>query len=170
MKKVELDKSTFKALASETRIKIIKTLNSKSMRVTDLSKEIDLSKPTIHEHLKKLEESGLVEKQKQGEKWIYYSLTDKSKSLLKPKISTKVKILLATSIISLIGGITQLYNYYSFNKSPSGELTTETVETITQQSTSQPEILWQSILLIGVAITLITISIWYHKSQNFLKN
>ncbi len=167
MNKIELDKSSFKALASETRIEIIKTLSQKSMRVTDLSKEIELSKPTILEHLRKLEESGLVEKEKQGEKWIYYSLTKKSENLLEPKINTRVKILIVTSIISLIGGLTQLFNYLNHingTNQNNEQITIQTAENIAQ-TTKQPGSLWEAILLIGVAITLITISILYYKSQ-----
>ena len=108
MPKVTLNKEAFKALASETRLKIIKTLDGKQMNLTELSKKTDLNKATLHEHLKKLLDTGLVKKkQRPGHKWVYYKLSWKGESLLHPE-NTKIVVLFATSFIALFAAITQM--------------------------------------------------------------
>lgn len=108
MPKVTLDKHAFKALASETRLDILKTLDGKPMNLTDLAKNTKLNKATLHEHLKKLTDTGLVKKkQRPGHKWVYYTLSWKGESLLHPE-NTKIVILFTISLCSLIAAITQM--------------------------------------------------------------
>ena len=67
MSKITLDKNAFKALASDTRLGILKTLDGKKMGLMDISKITNLNKATLHEHLTKLHEVGLVKrKERQG--------------------------------------------------------------------------------------------------------
>lgn len=108
MPKVTLDKQAFKALASETRLQILKTLDGKQMNLSELSHKTELNKATLHEHLKKLTETGLVKKkQRPGHKWVYYTLSWKGESLLHPE-NTKIVITFTFSIIALIAAITQM--------------------------------------------------------------
>ena len=85
MTKVTLDMDTFKALASDTRLDILRTLDGKKMSLKDISFETKLNKATLHEHLAKLNEAGLVKKkEREGHKWVVYKLTWKGESLLHP--------------------------------------------------------------------------------------
>ena len=49
------------ALSNPIRIKIIHLLNKKPMNIYELAKTLNLSRPVICTHLKKLEEADLVE-------------------------------------------------------------------------------------------------------------
>ncbi len=109
MPKVTLNKEAFKALASETRLNIIKTLDGKQMNLTELSTNTKLNKATLHEHLKKLIDTGLVKKkQRPGHKWVYYKLSWKGESLLHPE-NTKIVVLFTTSFVALFAAITQIF-------------------------------------------------------------
>jgi DNA-binding transcriptional ArsR family regulator len=113
MAKVTLNKNAFKALASDTRLKIIRTLDGRKMSLTELSKETDLNKATLHEHLAKLTEAGLIKRlQREGHKWVYYKLSWKGESLLHPE-NTKIVVVFTAAFISLIAGFTQMYLYIS---------------------------------------------------------
>lgn len=170
MEKIELDRSSFKALASDTRIKIIKELHEKDKRVTDLSNNLNLSKPTIIEHLKKLEDSNLVERKKQEKKRkrVYYELTDKSKSLLEPQFTRNVKILLVSVIIAFLGGLLNIYNKFKLNNRGSDQIGvmgnsqegyTQSVNALIQNPP------WLGILLLTSTIILFGITIWYYREK-----
>jgi DNA-binding transcriptional ArsR family regulator len=93
--KITLDQESFKALASDVRVEILKRLDARRETVTDLSNLMALSKPTLLEHLEKLQNAGLVKRVDEGRKWIYYALTDKGRKILHPE---RVAITLALSI------------------------------------------------------------------------
>ncbi len=99
--KITLDHDTFKVLASETRIGILKKLDKTRMTVTDLSKALDMSKATLFEHLEKLMKAGLIKKIKDQRKWVYYKLSWKGKKILHPE-RMKIAIVLSLFIISFI--------------------------------------------------------------------
>ncbi|TXT57855.1 MAG: hypothetical protein BAJATHORv1_10563 [Candidatus Thorarchaeota archaeon] len=52
----------FKALASETRLRIILLLskNKEAMRFSDIARELDIHKSTMEDHIRKLIDSGLI--------------------------------------------------------------------------------------------------------------
>lgn len=60
------NKNLFKALSSESRIKIIKKLLNKKLHVSELSRELKLSKPVVSRHVKILEKAGLINRKKIG--------------------------------------------------------------------------------------------------------
>ena len=109
--KVNLGKDDFDVLASETRIEILKRLDSRRKTVTELSKELNLTKSTVHKHLEKLTTAGLVEKKENERKWVYYELTKKSKAILHPHELAKIVILLSSSVLSFIGGVIEVYRF-----------------------------------------------------------
>jgi DNA-binding transcriptional ArsR family regulator len=98
---VTLDTESFKALSSETRVKILMALDSRRMTLSNLSQELDLAKPTLKEHLDKLDSARLVLREDEGRKWIYYSLSKKAKRILHPE-QTRFKILLSFSLSMII--------------------------------------------------------------------
>ncbi len=111
MSKVTLDMSTFKALASDTRLDILRTLDGKKMGLKDISQATKLNKATLHEHLTKLNEAGLVKrKEREGHKWVYYKLTWKGECLLHPE-NTRIVVLFSATFVALAAGIIQMVNY-----------------------------------------------------------
>ncbi|NOR16235.1 ArsR family transcriptional regulator [candidate division WOR-3 bacterium] len=111
MSKVTLDINAFKALASDTRLDILRALDGKKMSLKDISNATNLNKATLHEHLSKLNEAGLIKKkEREGHKWVYYKLSWKGESLLHPE-NTKIVVLFATTFIALWAGIIQMIWY-----------------------------------------------------------
>ena len=99
--RVELDKRALFALASDTRLDILKSLQPMRRTVTQLADTLGIDKAAIHRHLKTLEEGGFV-KRYEDHGFVYYGLSWKSRDLLSPNENTRVVILLSTFII-LIG-------------------------------------------------------------------
>ena len=111
MSKVTLDMVTFKALASDTRLDILRALDGKRMSLKDISTATRLNKATLHEHLSKLNEAGLVKKkEREGHKWVYYKLTWKGECLLHPE-NTRIVVLFSVTFMTLFVGIIQLVSY-----------------------------------------------------------
>jgi len=75
--KIVIDREVFAALASDTRIEILKQLDERRKTLSEMSRAIGCNKSAIHKHLSKLVEIGLIEKEESDHKWIYYSLTGK---------------------------------------------------------------------------------------------
>ena len=111
MPKVTLDMGTFKALASDTRLDILRALDGKKLSLKDISKATKLNKATLHEHLSKLNEAGLVKrKEREGHKWVYYRLSWKGESLLHPE-NTRIVVLFSATFVALAAGVIQMINY-----------------------------------------------------------
>src|SRR2546430_8839833 len=110
--RVTLDQASFRALASEVRVEVLKKLDERRMTVTDLANALDLSKPTLLEHLEKLQAAQLVKRIDEGRKWIYYDLTGRGKKILHPERVTIVvslclsMFLAAAGIFALASGLT----------------------------------------------------------------
>lgn len=103
MDKITLDREVFKALASDTRLDILKKLDVRQKTVTELAKELDLNKATIFEHLEKLAAVGLIQKVEEDveRKWVYWQLTWTGRRLLHPEKIT-LALLLSTALGSII--------------------------------------------------------------------
>jgi len=111
MPKVTLDRNAFRALASDTRLDILKSLDGKKLSLKDISDVTNLNKATLHEHLSKLNEAGLVKKKsREGHKWVYYKLSWKGESLLHPE-NTRIVVLFAATFVMLWAGIIQVFLY-----------------------------------------------------------
>ena len=74
--------SIFKALADETRLKIIEMLSSGEMCACKILEEFDITQPTLSYHMKILTDSGLVNGKRDGA-WMRYSLNEKNGQALK---------------------------------------------------------------------------------------
>ena len=125
MERIVLKKEIFDALSSETRLKILKKLDERRKTVTELAKELNCHKSAIHRHLQKLMEAGLIKKNEDERKWVYYSLTLTAKNILHPE---RVEILLLLS--SIISFITGIFIFYSTRKGEGGASIMEHEETI----------------------------------------
>src|SRR5439155_15032365 len=77
--KITLDQESFRALASDVRVDVLKRFDARRETVTDLSNLLALSKPTLLEHLEKLQSAVLVKRIDEGLKWMYYEVTDKGR-------------------------------------------------------------------------------------------
>jgi ArsR family transcriptional regulator len=64
---------TFKALADQTRLRILGLLQSGEICVCDIHGSLDLPQPTVSRHLAYLRKSGLVATRKEG-LWVHYRL------------------------------------------------------------------------------------------------
>jgi len=65
----------FKALADDTRLRILKLLEVKEMCVCEVMIALDLTQPTASHHLGILENAGLVKDRREG-KWVFYGIAD----------------------------------------------------------------------------------------------
>jgi DNA-binding transcriptional ArsR family regulator len=111
MTKVTLDMTAFKALASDTRLSILRALDGKKLNLKELCKVTELNKATLHEHLIKLNEAGLVKKkEREGHKWVYYKLTWKGEGLLHPE-NTRIVVMFSVTFVAFAVGIIQMFNY-----------------------------------------------------------
>ncbi len=114
---ITLDRRAFKALASETRVEILKRLDGTQKTVSDLARELDMNKATMFQHLEQLVEVGLVKKDSEEDrattvkeapneapvqgppkKWVYYRLSWKGRNVLHPE---RVKIAIMLSLVAV---------------------------------------------------------------------
>ena len=63
----------FKAMADESRLKIVGLLAQGERSVQDLAQTLGLKEPTVSHHLKVLAEVGLITGEKRG-RWVWYSI------------------------------------------------------------------------------------------------
>jgi DNA-binding transcriptional ArsR family regulator len=185
MSKITLDVNSFKALASETRLDILRSLDGKKLTLQDISRVTNLNKATLHEHLTKLNEAGLVKrKEREGHKWVYYKLSWKGSSLLHPD-NTKIVVMFSATFITLIFGIYGLINHF-WQKS----IVTRENMILTQDApakggmnesseemfslggsflTENPIFLYIAIACISIFVILLVISVWKYKKNKNIK-
>jgi DNA-binding transcriptional ArsR family regulator len=109
MDEITLSRTEFKALASDSRTGIIKLLNERNHTLSEISKKLELTAPTVKQHLSVLENAGLIQQIDEGRKWKYYCLTKKGSKILSPSSPTNVFIVLG---LSIIGVATVLYSFF----------------------------------------------------------
>ena len=71
----------YKALADDTRVRIIHILSCGELCACKIQPYFPLSQPTLSHHLTILVDAGLVAARPEG-KWVYYSLNEESFSFL----------------------------------------------------------------------------------------
>lgn len=99
--RVEIDKKALFALASDTRLDILRALQPMRRTVTQLSETLNIDKAAVHRHLKKLEEGGFV-KRFEDHGFVYYGLSWKARDILSPNENTRVIVLLSSSWIFVL--------------------------------------------------------------------
>jgi DNA-binding transcriptional ArsR family regulator len=109
-RKITLDQESFKALASDTRIEILKRLDHSQRTVTDLANELKVNKSAVYKHLSRLLDAGLVKKVEDNRKWVYYRLSMKGANLLHPE-RVQIALMLSASLLALS---LALYNVYLY--------------------------------------------------------
>ena len=113
---ITLDRSSFKALASDTRISILKLLLQRKHTLTEISSSLNLTHPSVKDHMNALVHAGLVERFDEGRKWKYYGLTSKGRGVLQPERRT-ILVLLTTTLFSATVVIAKLFSRISFGGS-----------------------------------------------------
>jgi DNA-binding transcriptional ArsR family regulator len=116
--KITLDQESFRALASDVRVEVLKRLDSRRETVTDLSHLLQLSKPTLLEHLEKLQSAGLVKRVDEGRKWIYYELSDKGRKILHPERVAITLALASAVVLAAIGAFVLLFSGHGLVEFP----------------------------------------------------
>jgi DNA-binding transcriptional ArsR family regulator len=107
---IVLDREAFKALASETRVALLKKLDERRHTQSELSKETGLSVQAVSEHLEKMEQAELVKRiEREGRKWVYFDLTQKGYALLHPE-RKNFFVLLGVSVLLIAAAS---YNFVS---------------------------------------------------------
>jgi DNA-binding transcriptional ArsR family regulator len=164
--RIELDEVLIKALASNVRIKVLKSLDIRNKTLSELSREMGLSKPTLLNHLRVLTNAGLIDRSdRPGSKWVYYFLTPKAKELLHPSEKTKVVLLLTLSFVSFVGSVVEIYKYLVGKKIevPIEEIPVPRPVPIPPEITKEKVLIHDPLdLAIGVGLILIAAFILYY--------
>jgi len=163
--KITLDRESFKVLASESRINILKSLKRQRKTLSELAKEFEMSVSTVKEHLDNLVQVDLISQIDDGHKWKYYELTRKGKDILNPG-ETKIWVLLSVSAIAA-AGIT--YDMISRFAQPAPMLAGRGVEkafdvvaeTMPQAAAPAMSIPWFHIAFLTASVVLFGITLGY---------
>ncbi len=166
--KIVLDRETFKTLASETRLGLLKSLDGKEVNLSDLSREMEMNKATLLEHLNIMIGNDLVKRvEKEGRKFVYYKLTYKGSGILHPE-RTWVTVMLGGAVMALAGGIWSMLSYMN-PVAPAPELGAPAMKSIDAGSapagTQAPVMMYVSIALFAVCVALIIFAAWIRKRK-----
>lgn len=85
MEKLDNLAETFKLLGDKSRLAIIGLLKERDLCVCNIVDVLQMSQPSISQHLRKMKAGGLVNEFRKG-KWTYYSLTIEDKPFLKASL------------------------------------------------------------------------------------
>jgi DNA-binding transcriptional ArsR family regulator len=120
---VELNEEVLKVLSSRSRKRIIKSLEDRSKTVSELSRELNLAKSTVHKHIVRLAETGIVVRRDiDNNKFVYYTLSEKGRYILKQAEKLSLKIQLSIALITFVGGVLELYRFIRDATMVKGEL------------------------------------------------
>lgn len=151
MSEVTLDKETLKAISSDIRLKILKTLEQKQQTQTDLASLLQLKIPTVKEHLNLLEKQGLVFKE-EGRKWKYYKLTEKGKALVTPEDNTIKLLLFGTTALGVAAAFS-LYN--DFRPPPTERMATFAQDVALEAAKAAP--IEQGLSVLSLLLLILTV-------------
>jgi DNA-binding transcriptional ArsR family regulator len=112
MERIALDQPTLKALAGETRVRILKLLDSKPLTQSEIATALKMSLPTVGEHLAALAAADLVAREETSRKWKYYSITQKARMLLHPNTTT-IWFVLGLFLFSAAATVVSAIKYFT---------------------------------------------------------
>ena len=122
--KLVIDRETFKALAVDTRLNILKLLITKSYTLTEIAEILKLQNSTVKEHLDTLVKAGLIKKEDTDRKWKYYSITMKGRRIIQPR---EVRVLFAFVTTLIAAAAVAIAFWRRFSIVPKGMIGTEAV-------------------------------------------
>jgi len=97
------NKNLFYALSSESRIKIIKKLVNKEIHLSEISRELKLSKPVVSRHIKILEKAGLIKRRIIGNVHLLSANIESIEKAFEPFIEeSKIEIEKNTTIFEIL--------------------------------------------------------------------
>lgn len=171
---MELDLRSVKALASPTRIEILRHSLDQEATPTSLADELDRSKSTISSHLETLTTAGLLEKDsEEGRRRVVYHPTKKAEDIASGK-ERKVRFSLATSGISTLAGAgfiaTSFMQGSEENIEAAGEMGVQAMDTAsnTQETGIFPE---EMFLVAGLGFLTIAVgSLLYGLAMNKIRD
>jgi DNA-binding transcriptional ArsR family regulator len=99
--RIELDKGALFALASDSRLEILKALQPQRRTVTQLAEALNIDKGAVHRHLKKLEGGGLVTRF-EDHGFVYYGLSWKARDIVSPGENTRIVIVFSCAVLSVL--------------------------------------------------------------------
>jgi len=105
--KVELDKKALFALASDSRMEILKELQTSRKTVSQLAEALNIDKAAVHRHLKKLEEGGFVSRD-EDHGFVYYGLSWKARDIIAPGENTRIVIIFSLSWLMVLGALSAI--------------------------------------------------------------
>jgi len=157
--RVELDKKALFALASDTRLDILKSLQPMRRTVTQLADTIGIDKAAIHRHLKTLEDGGFV-KRYEDHGFVYYGLSWKARDLLSPTDNTRIVVMVGLTIfLSAIAVFALLAAAVSDDALPFWEESSprsDQMSADTDEAVAVGNSLWMlMIMLISVAVSIL---------------
>ncbi|MCJ2519938.1 MAG: winged helix-turn-helix domain-containing protein [Candidatus Thermoplasmatota archaeon] len=106
--RVELNKKALFALASDTRLEILRAMQPMRRTVSQLAEALGIDKAAVYRHLQKLTEGELV-KRYDDHGFVYYGLSWKTRDILNPNDNTKIVILLASSIVLFMVAVAAVF-------------------------------------------------------------
>jgi len=161
MEEHKLDRSAIKALASDTRVDILKSLKRRRKLPSELSRVLDLAPSTVVGHLKVLEEAELVKKRPQGPKWIYYELTSKGENVVEPETPFRFMLTFLVGMgMAFLGGI-QMLTVRSFSAAMRTEMLAEKAvgDVGAAPAAAETGFLYLDTLFAGLMITGVTLMV-----------
>jgi len=153
---MEIDKQTLKALSSESRLAIMKSLAERRKMPAELQRALGLSGSTIVGHLEILERTGLVKRIETGHKWIYYDLTQKGVDLIKPKFPVQFVLMLSLGVLLVFGGFIK---YVMTAFAPQAVMAGRAAELVGAETAAAVTIDWILVAAIAVGLVLLAIGI-----------
>ncbi|HUL39457.1 MAG TPA: helix-turn-helix domain-containing protein [Methanomassiliicoccales archaeon] len=157
--KVELDKKALFALASDSRMEILKALHPQRRTVAQLADQLSIDKAAVHRHLKKLEEGELVNRY-EDHGFVYYGLSWKARDVVSPGENTKIIIVFSLTLMLIVGAfaaiLSGLPRYVSMSGGePSSQSPIEGAGKYLGGYWASPELMVLGIALLVVAAVLI---------------
>lgn len=143
MKNVTLDRDDIATLASDVRVAILKSLDTRPMTMSELADRLGLAKSTVHEHLAVLADADLVTHEN-ARKWRDYTLTERGRRILHPGRDHRIVFLLGTSLVAMTAGMLCVASYLSGFAVLEGSVVREPL-----------------LLCAGEALVGVTIVLWY---------
>jgi DNA-binding transcriptional ArsR family regulator len=147
MIEITLDRDDITALDSDVRIAILKTLDSRSMTVSELADELGLARSTVHEHPAVLADADLVTHEN-ARKWRDYGLTKRARRILHPGKDHRIIFLLGTSLVAMTAGVLLVASFLRGFAVQGGSVVRE------------PLLLYAGEALLGVTLVLWCLALW----------
>jgi ArsR family transcriptional regulator, arsenate/arsenite/antimonite-responsive transcriptional repressor len=158
--KVELDKKALFALASDSRMEILKALHPQRRTVAQLADQLGIDKAAVHRHLKKLEEGELVTRF-EDHGFVYYGLSWKARDVVSPGENTKIVIVFSLTLLMVVGAIAAILiglptsTYMSGGSEMSGGVPSEGANRLFGENWTSPELIILGIVLLSVSAIMI---------------